>query len=172
MIEFVYLSQPPCRYTFEMPELKLWTESMCKGKVLNLFAGKTKMDVDEFRVDIDKEMPADHYGDAYEFLNSTNLKFNTAILDPPYNLRKSREKYQGRYIGSFTKIKNALPRVLLPGATVISFGYDTTGMSVGRGFIKTAICLVCHNGDHNDTICLVEEFIQPSLFLMPTTGDA
>jgi hypothetical protein len=28
-----------------------------------------------------------------------------------------------------------------------------------------AVALVCHSGDHNDTIILLEEYIQPSLSL-------
>jgi hypothetical protein len=156
-INFVYLTQPPKRFTFEQPKLKLWCESWCKGKVLNLFAGLTKMNCDEFRVDCNKEMLADWYGDAFDFISTTEMKFDTIIFDPPYNLRKSREKYGGAYIGSLTKIKNALPRIMNDGARIIHFGYDSVGMAKCRGFKKIAICLVCHNGDHNDTICLVEE---------------
>ena len=159
MIDFTYLSQPPKRYTFEQPKLKLWTEKWCKGRVLNLFAGKTKMNCNEFRVDCDKTMIADWYGDAFEFIKTTEMKFDTIILDPPYNLRKSREKYNGNYIGSFTKIKNELNRILNDNGRVIIFGYDSVGMANCRGFKKIAICLVCHNGDHNDTICLVEQKI-------------
>jgi hypothetical protein len=157
MINFTYLLQPSKRYTFEQPKLKLWTEEWCCGKVLNLFAGRVKLDVDEYRVDIDKKMIADEHCDAFEFVNKTDLKFDTVVLDPPYNLRKSREKYGGRYIGSFTKIKNVIPRILNPSGRVIIFGYDTVGMSKSRGFEKIAICLVCHSGDYNDTICLVEK---------------
>jgi len=156
-MNFTYLSQPPKKFTFEQPQLKLWTEKWCKGKCLNLFAGKTKLNVDEFRVDSNKEMLADWYGDAMEFVNTTNMKFDTIILDPPYNLRKSREKYDGKYIGSFTKIKNQLSKILNQNGRIIIFGYDSVGMSKSRGFTKIAICLVCHNGDHNDTICLVEQ---------------
>jgi hypothetical protein len=155
-VDFTYLAQPPRRYTFEQPQLKLWTEKWCKGKVLNLFAGTTKLNVDEFRVDIDKNCPADWYGDAYEFVTTTDLRFDTIVFDPPYNLRKAREKYGGRYIGLATKIKNKLPKILNQNGRIISFGYDTVGMSKSRGFNKIAICLVCHNGDHQDTLCLVE----------------
>ena len=109
-------------------------------------------------------MIADYYGDAYDFITTTELKFDTIIFDPPYNLRKSREKYNGKYIGSLTKIKNSIVRVLNSGGRIIHFGYDTVGMGKGRGFDKIAICLVCHNGDHNDTICLVEDLIQKQLF--------
>ena len=164
MIEFTYLRQPPKKYTFEMPELKLWTERMCKGKVLNLFAGYTKLNVDEFRVDINPQAMADVEIDAFEFLTINTEKYDTIILDPPYNLRKAREKYEGRYIGSFTKIKNKIPKILNPAGRVLIYGYDSTGMSLSRGFRKIAICLVCHGGDHNDTICTVEEYNQGSLF--------
>lgn len=162
-IDFTYLAQPPKRYTFQQPKLKEWTERWCKGKVLNLFAGIVELDVDEFRVDIDKNMPADWYGDAYDFVSTTDVRFDTIILDPPYNLRKSREKYGGRYIGSFTKIKNILPRILNKNGYVIHYGYSSVGMSKSRGFEKVAICLVCHGGDHNDTICLVERKISEGI---------
>ena len=158
-LSFTYFNQPPARYTFEMPAIKSWVEYWCLGKVLNLFAGKVRLSVDEYRVDIDKEMNPDYCGDAYVFVKTTNMKFDTIVFDPPYNLRKSREKYMGRYIGSTTKIKNLLPNILNSGGRVISLGYDSVGMSASRGFSKIAIALICHNGDHNDTICLVEEKI-------------
>jgi len=160
-IEFTYLRQPPKRYTFEQKKLKLWVESYSKGKVLNLFAGRTKLNLDEFRVDSNKEMVADYYGDALEFLKTTKLKFDTIILDPPYSLRKSYEKYKGHYIGSsWTRIRNACLNVLNEHGRIISLGYNSQGMSKALGFRKVAICLVCHNGDHNDTIVVVEDRVE------------
>lgn len=155
-VDFTYMMQPPKAYTFEQPALLKWTQKWCKGSVLNLFAGKTKVWYDEFRVDIDPEMKPDYLGDAYEFVKTTDKKFDTVIFDPPYNLRKAREKYEGRYIGSLTKLKNILPQIVKPAGHVLSYGYDTVGMSRLRGFEKIAICVVCHSGDHNDTLCLVE----------------
>ncbi len=157
MIDFTYLVQPPKRYTFEQPKLKEWTEKQCRGSVLNLFAGKTKLDISEYRVDISNEFNPDCISDAYLFVTTTNKKFDTIILDPPYNLRKSREKYGGRYVGSFTKIKNEISRILNPNGYTIIYGYDSVGMSRSRGFKKTSICLICHNGDHNDTIVIKEQ---------------
>ena len=156
--DFEYLAQPPKKWTFEQPKLKLYIEKWCKGKVLNLFAGKTKLNVDEFRVDSSDEFKPDWLGDAMEFVKTTNMKFDTIILDPPYSLRKSYEKYKGHYIGSkWTQIKRALVRVCNPNCRVISLGYNSQGMSKSNGFKKIAICLICHNGDHNDTIVLVED---------------
>jgi len=162
-LKMTYLMQPPKRYTFEQPLLKKYVESYCKGKVLNLFAGKTLLNVDEVRVDIDKNCNPDFLMDAYEFVifwrKEGKFKFDTIILDPPYNIRKSREKYEGRWIGKLTKIKNELIHILSEKGRIISLGYDTVGMSAKRGFKKIAICVICHSGDHNDTLCVVEEKI-------------
>lgn len=162
-IKFRYILQPPKKWTFEQPKLKKWTEENSKGKVLNLFAGKTKLNLNEYRIDLNDEFKPDYVGDCYEFVLyaiEKKIKFDTIIFDPPYNLRKSREKYgENRYIGSLTKLKNILPRILNLNGWVLSYGYDSVGMSKSRGFKKISICLVCHNGDHNDTICLKEEFI-------------
>lgn len=165
-MNFIYLIQPPKKWTFEQPKLKQWIEQWCHGRTLNLFAGKIKLNIDEIRVDISNEFNPDYCGDAFTFVknygdNIKNLKkFNTIILDPPYNLRKAREKYDGKYIGLFTKVKNILPQILHNNGRIISLGYDSVGMSKSRGFKKIAICLICHNGDHNDTICLVEDKIE------------
>lgn len=157
-MEFTYILQPPKRYTFEQPRVKSWVESMCRGKVLNLFAGKVLLNADEIRNDIDLTMPADFHQDAYELVCAfPSYSFDTIVLDPPYSLRKSREKYEGRCIGSFTKIKNELPRILRAGGRVITFGYDSVGMAKKRGFSKVAILLICHSGDHDDTIAVVED---------------
>jgi hypothetical protein len=166
MIRLTYLEQPPSVYTFEMPKVKLWVESVCVGKTLNLFARKILLDIDEYRVDIDRNANANKYCDAYEFISRWDGElFSTVLLDPPYNLRKSREKYGGRYIGSFTKIKNYIPSIIKHGGKVVTFGYDTVGMSKKRGFTKTDILVVCHGGDHNDTLAVVERYVQPHLFL-------
>jgi len=155
------MKQPPRRYTFEMPKLYKWLVPRCMGKTLNLFAGKVILCDGEVRVDVDPEMPKlDYLMDAYDFVVYAihmGMKFDTVVLDPPYNLRKSREKFGGRYIGSFTKIKDLIPEIVADKGTVISFGYSSVGMSKSRGFSIKEICLICHSGDYQDTIVTVEE---------------
>lgn len=158
-----YLTQPPKRYTFEQPKLKALVESYCIGAVLNLFAGKVKLDVNETRNDIDSNMPADFHMDAYTLVKNMiedGIQYDTIVLDPPYNIRKAREKYGGRYIGLFTKIKNELIHICAKDTRVITLGYDTVGMSKSRGFEKIAIAVICHNGDHNDTLMVVERMVK------------
>ena len=154
---FKYLKQPPRRYMFEQHLLRDFVEGWCKGKVLNLFAGKVKLSVDEVRIDLSNEFNPDYNIDALDFIKSTDLKFDTVIYDPPYSLRKSMTKYNGKIASSSLWIKEELPRVLNKEARIITLGYDSVGMSESRGFKKIALYLVCHGGAHHDTICLVEE---------------
>lgn len=158
-MNFTYLYQPPRKWTFEQPKLKEWVESWCRGNVLNLFAGKTRLNINEFRVDISNEFEPDFVGDAYSFVLNTTQKFDTVILDPPYNIRKAKEKYNGKYVGNYKRIKDKLLRVLKQNSRIISLTNDSVGMSKSRGFRKIAICLICHSGEHNDTIGVVEEKI-------------
>lgn len=160
MIKFTYLKQPPRKYTFEMPKVKKWVESKCKGKVLNLFAGKTLLHVPEIRVDIDSEMPAYYHMDAYDYVEQSiemKMKFDTVILDPPYSLRKSMEKYNGKIVSKHVKILNILPKIIKYNGIVVSFGYRSIVMGKSRGFIQKEICLISHSGAFHDTIAVIEE---------------
>lgn len=161
-MQFEYLEQPPKRFTFEQPKLKKWVEKQCHGKVLNLFAGKTRLDVKETRVDLSNEFNPDYHMEAFDFVlmaKQKGWKYDTIILDPPYSLRKSMEKYKGKTCSTFVKIKEELPHILNPKGRVITFGYTSVCMGKVRGFQKIEVCLVCHGGSHHDTVCIVEEKI-------------
>ncbi|KPL01722.1 MAG: hypothetical protein AMJ73_10125, partial [candidate division Zixibacteria bacterium SM1_73] len=172
-MDFKYFICPASKWSFEQGSLKQWVESFCQGRTLNLFAGKVRLAISEIRVDISDEYKPDFCMDAHEFVNQAiqkNQKFETIILDPPYNVRKAREKYCGNYVGRLRQLKTNLLNLIPLGGRVISLGYDSVGMSVYRGFKKKAICLVCHGGDHNDTIGLVEERIRLDLFNEDSRG--
>lgn len=164
MIEFTYLKQPARKYTFEMPLLYKWTVQNCKGKVLNLFAGKIILNgVNETRVDLNRDMPADYYMDSYEFVLMAKEKewlYNTVIFDPPYSMRQSREKYNGIYTSNIRKIKTEIPYIIEFGGVFIEYGYSTTGVGRTRGFQLEHICVVNHSGGHNDTLCIIERKIR------------
>lgn len=176
--KMTYLRLPPSKWIFKFPRMQDWIYEKVKevsidgdvelSTVLNLFAGETMLsDLLEYRVDINKEIIADWYGDAYNFIGDyykhlklkQTLPFKVALLDPPYNVRKAREKFEGRYIGSFTKIKNKLSNILTKNSRVITWGYSSVGMSKSRGYKLSEVLLICHSGDHNDTIVTVEDRI-------------
>lgn len=156
-MDFNYIKCPLNKYTFSVRPIREWVEDQCEGKVLNLFAGKTKLTVDEIRNDVDKTMNADYHEDAYSFvLNWKGEKFDTILLDPPYSYRKSMEFYNGNKASPFRKMKDELPRILNLGGIVITFGYHSVSMGTGRGFQVEKICLFSHGGAIHDTIATVE----------------
>ncbi len=154
------ICQPLHQYTFKAPQVKQWVEDNCVGKTLNLFAGTTKLLVDELRVDLDKETNPDFCMDALEFVQTTQSIFNTIILDPPYAYRKSTEKYKGYMASPLTQLKDALIRILPIGGIVITFGSHGNSMGTNRGFELQRVFLMYRGGAQHDTIALVEKKIQ------------
>lgn len=154
-----YLMQPLGRWTFKSaPKVKTWIESQCKGKVLNLFAGQTRLEVDEFRIDMSDEFEPDLVMNAIDFIHTTDMKFDTILLDPPYSYRKSKELYGDRKMGPMPILKNGIERITNPGHRVITLGYETCGMGKKRGpYEKIALAVVCHGGEQRDTLILCEE---------------
>ena len=151
-----YISTRLNRYTFEVDQVRHWVESRCKGKTLNLFAGKVKLKLDEYRVDLNEDMLADEYCDAYEFIEKCDTFYDTILLDPPYAYRKAMEMYEGRYTTKFKKIADLIHEKNLT-KRVISFGYHSAFMGRGRLFDLEELCVFGHGGLQHCTIAIVEE---------------
>lgn len=128
----------------------------------------------KYRNDLNPETTAEFHMEAAEFLHqlATGARCTHALMDPPYSPRQISECYKmiGRKVGMVDtqsaclkrNVRNALMTCLTPEATVLSFGWNSVGMGLKRGFEITEILLVCHGGDHNDTLCLAERRL-PSL---------
>ena len=116
--------------------------------------------------------PCIQYNKLNKYLSKENFNGKIYCVEAPNNiiyirrnnksiwcgnsLRKSREKYQGRYIGCYTKLKNKLPLLLNKNGIIIEFGFTAMGMSNSRGFELKDLCIVAHGGDHSATIITVE----------------
>ena len=151
------------RYTFQSPKIKEWVEFNSEGKVLNLFAGKTILNLDEIRNDIDENMIADYHMDAYDLVKEfreTSVKFDTVICDPPYSYRKSMEMYNGNLNSRFKLIADSLPKILKDTSKILSFGYHSTFMGKKRGYYLSKLCIFAHGGAQHCTIGIVEEKIK------------
>lgn len=166
--EFQHIETPANKWTFQPKPVRRFVESHLEGRVLNLFAGQTELrhSGEIVRNDIDGDLNAEHRFDAAnvsEYFDEET--FDTVILDPPYNVRKSREKYgDGDKIkGKFTHVKDQIRYIVKPGGKVLHFGYASTGMGRNRGFRKEGIALFNHKGDINDTIAVVETRVEQSL---------
>lgn len=153
---------PLHRYTFSVKTIRDWVEATCEGKVLNLFAGQTRLALDETRNDLDPAMPADSHCDALEFLRAyEGEKFGTILLDPPYAYRKSMELYKGMVCSPFRQLKDELVRHLHPGGLVITFGYHSVVMGRVRGFRPEQLAIFSHGGAIHDTLATAERHIPP-----------
>ena len=149
------------RNTFQCPQIKEWAECNCSGRVLNLFAGPTKLEVQEVRNDINATAPADYHKDALDFVLEWGErhieKFDTVLLDPPYSYRKAMEMYQGNYCSRFKRIADNIWNVLKPGGQVISFGYHSSFLGKIRGFELKKLCVFAHGGAQHCTIGIIEQ---------------
>lgn len=156
-MKFTYMKTPLRRYTFENRRIREWVESHVEGRVLNLFAGKTKLDCHEVRNDIRGDMPADYHMDALEFVKGwVGGEFNTVLLDPPYSYRKSMEMYNGKKASAFNEVKDTIPKILKPGGLVITFGYHSNSMGAKRGFTQEHLLVMSHGGAIHDTLAIIE----------------
>lgn len=161
MIKFTYLQTPLYRYTFKNNKIRKWVEDNVEGRVLNLFAGKTKLNCDEIRNDLDEEALADYHQDALKFCEIWNgQRFDTILLDPPYSYRKSMEMYKGKITSPFNALKDILSHILNPNGIVITFGYHSNVMGKQRGFKQEQILLISHGGAIHDTIAVIERRIE------------
>ncbi|MFC0514651.1 hypothetical protein ACFFGT_10580 [Mucilaginibacter angelicae] len=155
---------PLHRYTFSVRQIREWVEQQCEGRVLNLFAGRTKLAVDELRNDLDTTMPADQHLDALAFLREwRGAAFRTILLDPPYAYRKSMELYRGIVCSPFRQLKDAIPACLEPGGIVITFGYHSVVMGRARGFQLEKLAVFSHGGAIHDTLATVERYTPPGI---------
>jgi len=150
-IKTSYVFQMPSRWTFDMPQVRRWTLARCKGKVLNVFCGKNKMD-GWMNCDIDPEVEPDVLCDAMELDKHFEPKsFDTAIMDPPYSFCQVTRKYQGRNVKEITVVKEHLRKIV--NHRIIWFGWN---IPTTKDFEKKEILLVGHGGNHNATICTLE----------------
>lgn len=157
----VQLYQCPLkRYTFDISDMREWARQRCVGRTLNLFAGKNVLGLApgmEVRNDLDEEMAADYYLDAYDcVLQWDEPTFDTILLDPPYSYRKSMEMYGGRKASRFRMIKDHIPKILKPNGGVITFGYHSVVMGTGRGFRVHEVAIFSHGGAIHDTLATYE----------------
>ncbi len=148
-----YLNDNCYKWTFEAKKVRKIVEYKAKGRVLNLFAGKTRLNINEVRVDISEKFEPNYNipaGDYLQFAKETGLKFDTIIYDPPWNERKSKEYYKGskgRKIGKFTRLKDDIVSILKGNGITISLGYEITNFGKKRDMNLEEVFVVDPRGE-------------------------
>lgn len=145
----------PNKRTFQIKPIKrLLAKYICNGKWVDPFPYPFKVDA----LVMMKEIP--------------DGSVDGVLFDPPYSARQLKECYEsrGQHL-TFDDTKNTtwmkwrkeICRIVKPGGYVISFGWCSTGVGNKRQFEKIEILLVCHGGQHHDTIVTVEKKVQKPL---------
>jgi hypothetical protein len=104
--------------------------------------------------------------DVFDYLNLfDDNSASFGLIDPPYSKRQVSDHYKEQGIaingwhtssGWTAKVKQEVGRVMKIGGKTITFGWNSSGIGKINGFEIERILIVCHGGDHYDTICTVE----------------
>ena len=155
----------PNKWTFQIPFINGYLRGSCLNKKsLFPFAGKTRIYVpgEQTYIDIDPKMYPDIVGDAVielDLLVTNGLKYDVIVLDPPFTMLQAHRTYKNNKLVEMTHIKNICVNLIENEGTIITFGFNSTGMSKSRGFKKEELHIFNHGGYHNDTLMLVESKI-------------
>jgi hypothetical protein len=114
----------------------------------------------QFTNDINPQTQTKEHLDAVEFLKGFGPDtIYGALLDPPYSLHQctaSYAGYGGQRVNALTPVYDELARIVEPSGLVLSFGWNSNGLGIGRNFEMIEVVLIPHGGHHNDTIITVE----------------
>lgn len=128
----------------------------------------------EFTNDMNRERKAKWHLDSLEFCEEicqNGTQFNGILFDPPYSYRQVSEYYKqvGRKVRSidttsrfYSRVMNVVCDRIVPGGYAISFGWNTNGFGMKRGFEQVEILIVAHGGHHQDTLVTVEKKAHPA----------
>ena len=163
----------PNKNTFQISPIKNLID---KYNCVNLFNYKERfISIDPFSNnnkiatitnDLDSQFNTDYNLDALDFFKKMNNNtIDLVLFDPPYSPRQVAECYKklGKSVNMKTtqssfwgNLKKEISRVTKKDSKVISFGWNSNGIGKENGFEQIEILLVAHGGNHNDTICVVE----------------
>ncbi|MFA5377322.1 MAG: adenine-specific DNA methylase [Dehalococcoidia bacterium] len=161
----------PDKWTFKIPPIDILLKRYVgdgRGWI-DPFAGENSPA--EITNDINPERKTTYHLEATEFAKQLDdRKYNGILFDPPYSLEQCKRVYEnigrkftmrdGQICGRWTELKDILSRKLIPGSLAISFGWNSEGFGIGRGFQLEEILLIAHGSGHNDTIITVERNLQ------------
>lgn len=157
------------------------------GEFVRAYLACSKVSVDPFARnhtwathtnDINPHTSAQSHQDAEVFvrgLKDRGIVADLALFDPPYSPRQISEHYKeaGLQVGAtdtqngrlYKRVRDALDEIMAPGGVVLSFGWQSAGMGIGRKYELFETLLVAHGGGHNDTICIAERKIVQQMAL-------
>lgn len=155
----------PNKWTFRIPPIMALVRKYAGEGFgwADPFAGQSQFA--EHRNDLNPVHGQTYQCEALTFLEGLPYVLDGVIFDPPYSLTQVSRSYQDMGLqfkgaenptGGFPKVRDKIRDLVRPGGHAISFGWNTVGMGIKRGFEQVEILIVCHGGNRNDTLCTVE----------------
>jgi hypothetical protein len=159
----------PNKFTFAVkPLMDIIVRYKQPGQVwVDPFAGEHSPA--EITNDLNPARKADFHLEAKDFIEllvADKTDVDGVLFDPPYSLTQVSRSYQDIGLkfkgkenptGGFPKVRDGIAALLRPGGIVISYGWNTVGMGLKRGFKPLEYLIVSHGGNRNDTLVVVEE---------------
>lgn len=158
--------------TFTIPPIKKFVEEyvmsvdVCNGgEIIDPFANSCEYGT--ITNDLNPEYETTYHMDALEFLKTMGAEEADLVLyDPPYSITQAAQLYKAygkekleinvANMKYWAECKSQIARILKPDGVCLSFGWNTNGIGVGRGFEIERILIVAHGGSKNDTLCVAE----------------
>lgn len=118
--------------------------------------------------DLNRETKAQYHMDAADFLTmliEKDVQADCIIFDPPFSPRQIKECYDsiGKKMEQMDAFRthwkperDAINKLLKFDGIVLSFGWNTIGMGIKRGYTPEELLVVCHGPGHNDTLVFAE----------------
>jgi hypothetical protein len=161
----------PSADTFSVAPIGAFVRRWLRGVSVDPFARNNQWAT--YTNDINPNTAAAYHMDAVDFLvmlGEQGVVADVVLFDPPYSPRQVAECYAEAGLtptmadtqtARFKKeVRTAIRAICRPGSVVLSFGWNTVGM--GPLYRTEETLLVCHGGDHNDTICIAERMVERS----------
>lgn len=156
-LDMTYETVQPNRWTFQSDKIREWVEYWCAGDVLNACAGKTRLELETVRNDIDPDIEADYHVDVCEIADEFGAAcFDTIVYDPPFSQNQANRSYGGRNVGDDALAKRQFHELLRPSGRVIQLGYSTTCMPLSLGYHREAVAVFNTLGRMNDYLGTVD----------------
>ncbi len=158
-------------WTFQIPQVKtLLDKYVGNGEGwIDPFSGYNSPA--QYTNDMHPDRPTMYHMEAVDFCKEV-LPFlarykllNGVLFDPPYSYRQVSEHYKecGKKATSMDTSSNFTNRVreasymyIKPGGIAITFGWNTNGYGLKRGFEIIDGLVIAHGSSHNDTLVTVE----------------
>lgn len=157
----------PSKHTFRIkPIAELLSRYVGDGKGwIDPFAGFNSPA--EITNDLNPDCPTTRHMLAEDFVKCLpdNGGYRGVLIDPPYSYRQVKEVYNGFGLKPTSldtsanfrgRVLEAVYNKVVLGGIAISFGWNSAGVGVSRGYEILEILLVAHGSSHNDTIVTVE----------------